>query len=85
MTCVIVDEVPGARTGTNGNSMTLMATIRLDGGTANRVLLALERLEQDDRLDPVLGDLRYAVKYALQDKSSGDTDSAPSSGNAAST
>lgn len=62
--------------------MTLTVGIRLDGGAANRVLLALERLEQTDRLDPALGQLRDEIKHALENKSSGDTGSTPSSGNA---
>lgn len=54
--------------------------IRMNAPEANRLLLALERLEQRDGLDPALADLRELVRTALVTKSSGDTDSAPSSG-----
>ncbi|HEV2261462.1 MAG TPA: hypothetical protein VGR69_04125 [Candidatus Rubrimentiphilum sp.] len=52
--------------------------VRLDAPEANRVLLALERLDQQSGLDPVLAELREALRGALVTKSSGDTDSAPS-------
>ena len=52
--------------------------IEMDAPLANRVLLALEHLDQDGGLDPALGDLRESIKAALVPKSSGDTDSAPS-------
>jgi hypothetical protein len=52
--------------------------IRLDAPQANRLLLALERLDQQGRLDPALAELRDALRQALVKKSSGDTDSAPS-------
>lgn len=54
--------------------------VRLDAGEANRLLLALERLDQEGGLDPSLSTLRDTLKEALVTKSSGDTDSAPSSG-----
>ena len=50
----------------------------IDAAFANRVLLALELLEQQRGLDPALAELRDAIKVALIPKSSGDTDSAPS-------
>jgi len=53
-------------------------TIRLDAPSANRVLLALERLDQQGGLDPALAELREALRRSLVAKSSGDTDSAPS-------
>jgi len=53
-------------------------TVRMRATEANRVLLALERLDQDEGLDPALGELREHLKTALTTKSSGDTDSAPS-------
>jgi hypothetical protein len=56
--------------------------IRMDAGVANRVLLALEHLDQRHGLEPVLAELRETVRSALSTKSSGDTDSAPSSGTA---
>ena len=52
--------------------------IRLDAGAANLVLLALERLDERGGLDPELAKLRDAVRSGLVTKSSGDTDSAPS-------
>lgn len=52
--------------------------LTLEAGEANRLLLALERLDQDAGLDPSLAGLREALKAALVTKSSGDTDSAPS-------
>lgn len=57
-------------------------TLRLDAGVANRLLLALEHLDQQHGLEPVLADLRETVRSALSMKSSGDVDSAPSSGTA---
>jgi len=56
--------------------------VSMDAGTANRLLLALERMDQRSGLDPVLADLRENVRASLSTKSSGDTDSAPSSGSA---
>lgn len=50
----------------------------MDAAAANRVLLVLERLDQEGGLDPALGELREHIKTALVTKSSGDTDSAPS-------
>jgi hypothetical protein len=52
--------------------------LRMDAPQANRLLLAIERLDQDSGLDPAFGDLRERLKTALVTKSSGDTDSAPS-------
>ncbi|HKU67449.1 MAG TPA: hypothetical protein VJP85_06730 [Candidatus Baltobacteraceae bacterium] len=52
--------------------------IRLDAPQANRLLLALERLDQEGGLNPSLAQLRETLKEALVAKSSGDTDSAPS-------
>jgi hypothetical protein len=52
--------------------------VRMDAPQANRLLLAIERLDQDGGLDPAFGDLRDRLKTALVNKSSGDTDSAPS-------
>jgi hypothetical protein len=54
--------------------------VKMDAGAANRVLLALERLDQEGGLEPSLATLRETLKAALVTKSSGDTDSAPSSG-----
>ncbi len=54
--------------------------IKLHGGDANRLLLALERLDQQGGLDPALARLRESLRAGLVTKSSGDTDSAPSSG-----
>ena len=56
--------------------------VSMDPGTANRLLLALEHLDQQHGLDPVLADLRETVKSALSTKSSGDVSGAPSSGSA---
>lgn len=52
--------------------------VKLDASQANRLLLALERLDQDGGLEPSLAELRETLKEALVTKSSGDTDSAPS-------
>jgi hypothetical protein len=52
--------------------------LRMDAPEANRILLAIERLDQEGGLDPAFGDLRERLKTALVTKSSGDTDSAPS-------
>jgi hypothetical protein len=52
--------------------------LHMDAGEANRILLALERLDQEGGLEPSLADLREKLKAALVTKSSGDTDSAPS-------
>ena len=54
--------------------------VRMDAPAANRVLLALSRLDQEGGLDPALDELADRIKTALVTKSSGDTDSAPSSG-----
>ena len=55
--------------------------VKLDAADANRLLLALERLDQDGGgLEPSLATLRETLRAALVTKSSGDTDSAPSSG-----
>jgi hypothetical protein len=54
--------------------------LRIDVADANRLLLALERLDQDGGLEPSLATLRETLRAALVTKSSGDTDSAPSSG-----
>lgn len=53
--------------------------VKLDAPEANRLLLALERLDEEQGLDPSLAALREMLKAALVTKSSGDTDSAPSS------
>ena len=53
-------------------------TIHMDAPAANRILLALEHLDQDGGIEPALGELRENIKLALATKSSGDTDSAPS-------
>lgn len=52
--------------------------VRMGAPEANRLLLAMERLDQEAGLDPAFGDLRERLKTALAAKSSGDTDSAPS-------
>jgi hypothetical protein len=52
----------------------------MSAADANRTLLALEHLDQESGLDPALTELRESIKAALVTKSSGDTDSAPSSG-----
>jgi hypothetical protein len=55
--------------------------VKLDASDANRLLLALERLDQDSGgLEPSLATLRETLRAALTTKSSGDTGSAPSSG-----
>lgn len=56
--------------------------VTMGTGTANRLLLALELIDQRSGLDPVLADLREHVRASLSTKSSGDIDSAPSSGSA---
>jgi hypothetical protein len=53
-------------------------SLRIGSPEANRILLALERLDQESGLDPALAELREHLKTALITKSSGDTDSAPS-------
>jgi hypothetical protein len=53
-------------------------TLRMGAPEANRILLAMERLDQEGGLDPAFGDLRERLKTALTPKSSGDVDSAPS-------
>lgn len=52
--------------------------VRMNAPEANRLLLAIERMDQESGVDPALGDLRERLKTALVTKSSGDTDSAPS-------
>lgn len=52
--------------------------VKLDAAEANRLLLALEHLDQDGGLEPSLATLRETLKAALVTKSSGDDDSAPS-------
>jgi hypothetical protein len=52
--------------------------IRSDAARANRLLLALERLDQEGGLDPALAELRDELRQGLVKKSSGDVDSAPS-------
>lgn len=52
--------------------------VKLDAAQANRLLLALEHLDQEGGLEPSLATLRETLKAALVSKSSGDTDSAPS-------
>ena len=52
--------------------------IHLDAPAANRILLALQHLDQDGGIEPALGELRESIKLALVTKSSGDVDSAPS-------
>lgn len=54
--------------------------IRMGAPAANRILLALEMLSQERGLDPAIEELRDLITAALTTKSSGDTDSAPSSG-----
>ena len=55
--------------------------VKFDAADANRLLLALERLDQDGGgLEPSLAMLRETLRAALVTKSSGDTASAPSSG-----
>ena len=55
-------------------------SVKIEAGEANRLLLALERLDQDSGLEPSLATLRETLRAALVTKSSGDVDSAPSSG-----
>ena len=52
--------------------------LRIDAPAANRLLLAIDRLDQEGGVDPAFGELREQLKTALITKSSGDTDSAPS-------
>ena len=52
--------------------------IHLDAAAANRILLALERLDQESGLEPALAELRQNIKIALVSKSSGDVAGAPS-------
>lgn len=52
--------------------------IHLSAPQANRLLLAIEMLEQRAGLDPAFTELRELLKTGLATKSSGDTDSAPS-------
>lgn len=52
--------------------------IRSDAARANRLLLALERLDQQGGLDPALAELRDELRQGLMKKSSGDVESAPS-------
>lgn len=54
-------------------------TLRMDAPKANRLLLAIEALdERTPGVDPALDELRQELRGALASKSSGDTDSAPS-------
>ncbi|MBV8117875.1 MAG: hypothetical protein JOZ01_07835 [Candidatus Eremiobacteraeota bacterium] len=53
-------------------------TLKIDAGMANRILLALEHLDQNSGLDPALSTLREQLRAGLVTKSSGDTDSTPS-------
>jgi len=53
-------------------------TLHLDASSANRILVALEHLDQSSGLDPALAQLREDLRAGLVAKSSGDTDSAPS-------
>jgi len=53
-------------------------TIRSDAPRANRLLLALERLDQESGLDPALAELRDELRQSLVSKSSGAIDGAPS-------
>lgn len=59
-----------------------MIALNMDAAEANRILLALERLDQGSGLEPALGALREHLKTALIAKSSGDAGSAPSSADA---
>ncbi len=52
--------------------------LELDAAQANRLLLALERLDQSGGIDPALAQLREQLKSGLVQKSSGDVGSAPS-------
>lgn len=52
--------------------------IYLTAPQANRLLLAIEVLDQRAGLDPAFAELRELLKTGLTTKSSGDTDSAPS-------
>ncbi len=52
--------------------------LRMDAAAANRILLAIEHLDQASGVDPALDDLRRLLKAALVKKSSGDVDSEPS-------
>ncbi|MGZ3497553.1 MAG: hypothetical protein ACXWNK_11025 [Vulcanimicrobiaceae bacterium] len=53
--------------------------LRMGAPQANRLLLAIEAIdEHTPGLDPALEDLREQLRAALARKSSGDTDSAPS-------
>lgn len=76
----------GAQTSVNEGDIERYSTahgeiaVRMSAPAANRLLLALERLSQQAGLEPALAQLREDVKTALVTKSSGDTDSAPSSG-----
>jgi hypothetical protein len=56
------------------------APLLLDAPLANRILLALERLDQQSGLDPALADLRELIRAALIRKSSGNSSGVPSSG-----
>lgn len=53
-------------------------SLKLHASDANRLMLALERLDQESGLEPALAQLRESLRAALVTKSSGDTDSAPS-------
>lgn len=52
--------------------------IHLTAPQANRLLLAIEMLEQRAGLDPAFAELRDLLRTGLVTKSSGDTDSTPS-------
>jgi len=52
--------------------------IRSDAPRANRLLLALERLDQESGLDPALAELRDELRQSLVSKSSGAVDGATS-------
>ncbi|HEY8314943.1 MAG TPA: hypothetical protein VIG51_12350 [Candidatus Baltobacteraceae bacterium] len=55
--------------------------LRMDAPKANRLLLAIEMLDQrTPGVDPAFVELREQLRELLRLKSSGDTDSAPSTG-----
>ena len=53
-------------------------TLKIDAAMANRLLIALEHLDQSSGLDPALSTLREELRAGLVSKSSGDVHSAPS-------
>ena len=53
-------------------------TLKIDAGMANRILTAIEHLDQSSGIDPALSSLREELRAGLAAKSSGDTDSSPS-------